>query len=369
MQISNEIMTFIHPGNKAKETDNTQFGRRFRRLCHQYGIKVRYVGSGEVFDLPGTLSEPIVIGWNCSVATYKKLNVFMPQHRLILISESAERMHRRMSLICSDTGQIAREVLTYLKEAGRGKLALFAFDRYAVNTGRYIKEFEEAATQINCAFSSGDAYLNDEKMLASCFSELLKQIHRYDSVFCANDMAALYLITELKKHGIRVPEDIFVIGRGNSPVARMAVPSITSVDLMVDSCAEQCVALWQYLKKHPDVMRANITVGHRFIIRESTAEFRPSTEWKDELPKPHQSGTDRGYGILDQLNRFLLTADSVDRKILGLIAAGKGYEEISDEIFLTVSAIKYRVKKMLQLFGVNHRRELIELLQQYPLKF
>ncbi len=368
MRISNETITFISPENRVSEADNTQFGRRFRQLCHQYGIKVRYIGTGDVFDMLGMLSEPIVIGWNCSVTTYKKLNIFLPQHRLILMSDSTENVHRRMSLVCSDTGQIAREILAYLQEAGREKLALFAFDRYAVNTGRYIEEFEEAAKQMNCPFSREDAYLNDEKLLENCFSELMQQIHRYDSVFCANDMAALYLITEMKKNGIRVPEDIFVIGRGNSPVARMALPSITSIDLMNDACAEQCVALWQYLKKHPDVMRANITVDHRFIVRESTAEFRPSAEWQDELPKPHKSGTDRGYGILERLNRFFQSADAVDRKILRLVAAGKGYEEISEEIFLTVSAIKYRVKKILKIFGVNHRRELAEILQQYPLK-
>lgn len=366
MQTGKDFLTFIHHGI-AKENfiDKTNFGRQFRRLCRNYGIEVCHVSAKNVFDSGRTLSEPFVVSANCSVAFYKKLNSLLPRYRLILMSDCTEKIHGRMSMVCPDTWQIARELTMYLAEAGRKRLALFAFDRYAVDTGQYVKAFEEAAKQTDCCFGEADMFLNDENLLSDCTSRLIAGIDRYDAVFCANDMAALHLITELKKHGLRVPEDVFVIGRGNSQIARAALPSITSVDLMNGVQAEQCVAVWRYLKKYPDVMRAKITINHSLLIRESTANFRPVTEWRDELPSPHKRGADRGYGVLERLNLFFETADAADRIILQNIAAGKVYEEIGKDIFLTESAVKYRVKKMLHHFGVQHRSELLEILREY----
>ena len=60
-----------------------------------------------------------------------------------------------------------------------------------------------------------------------------------------------------------------------------------------------------------------------------------------------------------------LEAEDLDRRIIGLLLEGAAYERISEECFLTESAIKYRVKKMVKICHVKGRAELTGLLRRY----
>ena len=50
-----------------------------------------------------------------------------------------------------------------------------------------------------------------------------------DAIFCANDYTALGVISQLKAHGIKVPEDISVFGFSNEPIVEISKPTISSV--------------------------------------------------------------------------------------------------------------------------------------------
>ncbi|WP_059005684.1 LacI family DNA-binding transcriptional regulator [Streptomyces specialis] len=54
---------------------------------------------------------------------------------------------------------------------------------------------------------------------------------RPDALFCANDQLALGAAHALLARGVRVPEDIAVVGMDDSALARAAWPPLTSVDL------------------------------------------------------------------------------------------------------------------------------------------
>jgi DNA-binding LacI/PurR family transcriptional regulator len=53
---------------------------------------------------------------------------------------------------------------------------------------------------------------------------------RPDAVFCANDYMAAGAMQRLYKEGLRIPDDVAVIGYDNSDAARIVNPSLTSVD-------------------------------------------------------------------------------------------------------------------------------------------
>ena len=62
-------------------------------------------------------------------------------------------------------------------------------------------------------------------------------MHRYlqeghklpDAVFAANDLSALGCMEALKEYGIRVPEDISVIGCDDNILAAYVTPSLTTI--------------------------------------------------------------------------------------------------------------------------------------------
>ena len=51
-----------------------------------------------------------------------------------------------------------------------------------------------------------------------------------DAVFCANDYMAAGAMQRLYKSGLRVPQDVAVVGYDNSDAARIVTPALTSVD-------------------------------------------------------------------------------------------------------------------------------------------
>jgi LacI family transcriptional regulator len=51
-----------------------------------------------------------------------------------------------------------------------------------------------------------------------------------DGFFAVNDSTAIGAIQEIKKTGLRVPEDIAVVGFGNGPHATISCPTLTTID-------------------------------------------------------------------------------------------------------------------------------------------
>lgn len=80
----------------------------------------------------------------------------------------------------------------------------------------------------------------DESLIIETFSKviegrkttkhLLNLPNPPDAIFSSSDFSALGAIQEIKEHGLRIPEDISVIGFSNEPFTRFMELSITSVD-------------------------------------------------------------------------------------------------------------------------------------------
>ena len=69
----------------------------------------------------------------------------------------------------------------------------------------------------------------------------------FDAVFAASDLIAIGAMRALREHGLRMPEDVAVVGFDDIPMARFANPPLTTVyqntaragELLVEACCEQ----------------------------------------------------------------------------------------------------------------------------------
>ena len=74
----------------------------------------------------------------------------------------------------------------------------------------------------------GDWYFYTAQILAR---KIIDSFHPLpDAFFCANDISALAVCDTLKKNGIRVPDDVLVVGFDHVPDAQCYYPAITSVE-------------------------------------------------------------------------------------------------------------------------------------------
>lgn len=64
--------------------------------------------------------------------------------------------------------------------------------------------------------------------------EFLKEGNLPEAIIGANDLMAIGAIQALKEEGINIPDDVGVAGFGNTPLASLITPRLTTVD--VPSC-------------------------------------------------------------------------------------------------------------------------------------
>lgn len=93
---------------------------------------------------------------------------------------------------------------------------------------------------------------------------------KIDAVMMSNDLYAAAMLNRLSAAGLRVPEDILVVGYNNNEYTNCTLPPLTSVDDRVQAQAKAVVAL--LLKKLADgaVQGETEQIIPDLIIREST---------------------------------------------------------------------------------------------------
>ena len=83
----------------------------------------------------------------------------------------------------------------------------------------------EPQAQAVVEVSWGTCIPNEEE-----FQRLFSGERRPDGIL-AGDLMAMSLISRLKEQGLRIPEDVSIVGFNNSPTGRICQPPLTSVDL------------------------------------------------------------------------------------------------------------------------------------------
>jgi LacI family transcriptional regulator len=99
---------------------------------------------------------------------------------------------------------------------------------------------------------------------------LLKRNPRPDSFFCVNDLTAAQTMKIVKKHNLRVPDDISIVGFTNGQIADLTDPELSSVDQHGYEMGQEAARL--LLDRIKDKTRSYQTriIKTELIIRESS---------------------------------------------------------------------------------------------------
>jgi len=110
----------------------------------------------------------------------------------------------------------------------------------AVRVKGFVDRARNRGAQIRMAMAKS---LNEEGgFSATC--ELISSVDRPRAIFAVNDYMAIGALHALHSNGVRVPEEIAVIGFDDIPVASLAYPSLTTVSqpqVEIGRCAAQCL--------------------------------------------------------------------------------------------------------------------------------
>jgi LacI family transcriptional regulator len=103
--------------------------------------------------------------------------------------------------------------------------------------------------------------------------------HRQSScVFAANDEMAAGIIDAALERGIRVPDDLAVVGFDDTRIAQMTRPRLTTVRVPMSSMGASAVELLCRRLAEPNQPATKITLQSELIVRESCGSSIPQRE-------------------------------------------------------------------------------------------
>lgn len=107
------------------------------------------------------------------------------------------------------------------------------------------------------------------------FKTLLKETGSYTAVFCASDIYAIDIMNYFIDHGIRIPEEISVVGFDDIPASTFVRPQLTTVKQDTSQRAKVAVEQLDSLIKNPENTK-NIILPVSLIIRDSVKNLNSS---------------------------------------------------------------------------------------------
>lgn len=171
------------------------------------------------------------------------------------------------------------------------------------------------------------------RLLEECYGNFRKEYKKYNAVICYNTQATVYLCARAKEEGIRVPEDLYVIGQGYLALAELVHPSITTVSLNEIEVGQQIVKLFRYLCSNPYIKNVTVLVNSIITPRKSTENFTlPSKEENvpdDSFLKDNHFSSP-AYIELDRLEAMLSSCTDMDLRILEGVRRGIPRETLAE---------------------------------------
>lgn len=91
----------------------------------------------------------------------------------------------------------------------------------------------------------------------------------FDAILCASDAGACAVIAWMRDRGLRVPDDVAVVGVEDTDVARAMIPPLSSLSRQTEKLSETVEAALFRRMERPDDARHIDVVPAKFIWRES----------------------------------------------------------------------------------------------------
>lgn len=143
--------------------------------------------------------------------------------------------------VSEDLVEGARRATLHLLERGHRRIAHIAGD-VAISSGRYrLGGYESvmAAHRLEPVVAGGDSF--DPEAGQAAMAVLLERAEPPTAVYAANDMLAIGALRAIRAAGLRIPDDVAVVGTDDISHADVVHPALTTMDVRPEQVARRLV--------------------------------------------------------------------------------------------------------------------------------
>lgn len=154
----------------------------------------------------------------------------------------------------------------YLKSMGHEKILCISDNDESMDSER-IKGFMDAMGTLPAGFMQ-TPFSKEERM--RFYQEKMNEILEYTAIFALSDYYAIEIMNYLRLHGVRVPEDISIMGFDDSPLCNYCSPALTTVRQGITLRAKKAIEILINLKNGSEkrsMMEFPVTIIERESVK------------------------------------------------------------------------------------------------------
>ena len=212
--------------------------------------------------------EGVILGGNAQadmVSEFQSQNI-----AVVLVNNRIPGLD--LPCVLSDEAGGVRKAVEHLAERGHTRIAMIAgrFSPY-ISSERY-NAFLDITRQKGILVDSQNVKMcnPDVESATRAATELLSQSRRPTAVFASNDIIASGTLKAAARLGLRVPEDLAVVGYDDSTLCSMLEPELTSVHINCRRMGQLCMERLTALLAGEELSQPTSILPTELIVRGTT---------------------------------------------------------------------------------------------------
>lgn len=179
-----------------------------------------------------------------------------------------------VSTVRDDLKAGAKLAMRHLLSKGHRRIAYITGVRYQRWFRTRFEGYYESLAEAGIDFSPSivkeiDNMPSSQPETERALEELLSVKNPPTAIFAATDMHAIHILSAARRKGLRVPDDLAVLGFDNRPESAIAIPPLTTVDTCWHEQGRLSLDRMKGLIENPEAGHADVIVEPRLIVRES----------------------------------------------------------------------------------------------------
>ncbi len=177
---------------------------------------------------------------------------------------------RRFPSVVNDDRESVRLVLEHLQGLGHQRIAHVAGPSSS-STGRARRDaFESLAHQLGIDATSSEASAFTRNAGREATQELFGKASGCTAIFAGNDLIAMGVLDFLHQRGLRVPDDMSLVGHNDMPLVDLIDPPLTTVRIAAQDMGRQAAQLLLEHLRAPGQSPSMRVLTPTMVVRKST---------------------------------------------------------------------------------------------------
>ncbi|MGG1312722.1 MULTISPECIES: LacI family DNA-binding transcriptional regulator [Cohnella] len=164
----------------------------------------------------------------------------------------------------------------HLAELGHRRMAILSENLKVSSSRERIRGFKQGLLDMGVPFDDADIVICEYRIEEGRrgAQELLARADKPTAIFCCNDLLAIGAMQVARQLGVKVPDDLSIVGFDDTILASVTNPPLTTVAQPIEQMGKQAFQLLIHNLDNADAAKQRVVIRPELTVRQSTGPVR-----------------------------------------------------------------------------------------------